>query len=356
MKVTCRTLFTISALIASYALLGQQPAPSTRPLIFDSLQLSTTDTLYFASGSWDLSDRADTVLAAFLPAAYARLYLTGHTDNVGSNAFNEALARKRAQAAADKLLTHSWTQEQIHVQTFGERQPQNANRSDLQRQKNRRVTIDRFHPKPYRKLYIQVLEDSTNTPIPAAVVRLHNRTLGDTLAVDAKGQLQLALPIDSVVGIDAYAEGYFYHSQFLKVRPQVPDLLTIYLRAAKPGSTADIANLYFVPSKAILLPQSRGEPQKVLRFLQVNPQLRIEIAGHVNYPNHPPVTTNTFQWDLSVRRARFLYDWLLARGITPERISYQGYGNHEMRFPRAQTADEQQQNRRVEIRVLEKRQ
>jgi outer membrane protein OmpA-like peptidoglycan-associated protein len=352
MRVVSRTWFLFCCLLNTITLLGQVWTAGTRPLVFDSLLRTTSDTLYFASGSWELAAEADTVLALFVAHPNAQLYLTGHTDNVGSIAANETLARRRAQTAADFLMRSGWTREQILVQTFGERQPRNPNRTASQRQNNRRVTIDQFVPKPYRPLLVEVREDSSKNPIPQALIRLHNRSLADTLAVDAQGQLRLDLPLDSIVGLDAYAEGFFYHSRFLKVRPQFPAVLTIYLKAAKPGATADIANLYFVPSKAILLPQSRGEPEKVLRFLQVNPKLSIEIAGHVNYPNRPPVQTNTFEWELSVRRARFLHDWLIAKGIAPERLSYQGYGNHEMRFPRAQTEDEQQQNRRVEIRVV----
>jgi outer membrane protein OmpA-like peptidoglycan-associated protein len=48
-----------------------------------------------------------------------------------------------------------------------------------------------------------------------------------------------------------------------------------------------------------------------------------------------------------------VYDYLLENGIPSERLSWKGYGNHEMRFPRATLEKEQALNRRVEIRVLE---
>jgi outer membrane protein OmpA-like peptidoglycan-associated protein len=48
-----------------------------------------------------------------------------------------------------------------------------------------------------------------------------------------------------------------------------------------------------------------------------------------------------------------VYDYLLENDIANERISYQGYGNWEMRFPKAISEEQQALNRRVEIRVLE---
>ena len=48
-----------------------------------------------------------------------------------------------------------------------------------------------------------------------------------------------------------------------------------------------------------------------------------------------------------------MYDYLLANGISEKRISFKGYGNWEMRFPKARSESQQAMNRRVEIRILE---
>ena len=87
--------------------------------------------------------------------------------------------------------------------------------------------------------------------------------------------------------------------------------------------------------------------------MQVNPQLKIEIAGHINYPNSPPVEQDSWYWQLSVARAKLVYDYLLENNIDSSRIKYAGYGNTQMRYPKATSEQEQALNRRVEIRVLE---
>ena len=57
-------------------------------------------------------------------------------------------------------------------------------------------------------------------------------------------------------------------------------------------------------------------------------------------------------FQLSMDRARMVYDYLRSQGIPEHRLTYNGYGNWEMRFPHATTQQQQALNRRVEIRVL----
>ena len=87
--------------------------------------------------------------------------------------------------------------------------------------------------------------------------------------------------------------------------------------------------------------------------MELNPAMKIEIAGHVNRPNNPPVPKDSWDFKLSEDRAKTVYNFLIEHGTSAERVSWKGYGNHQMRFPRATTEVEQALNRRVEIRVLE---
>ncbi|PSR12916.1 MAG: hypothetical protein DA408_19270 [Bacteroidetes bacterium] len=334
----------------AYALAAQVPQR------FNALQLSYTDTLYFASGSAVPDGAALAVLAAFPAPASAtdRVYLTAHTDAIGDLAYNEKLAQERARAAREVLLQHFWRDTTLLVQTFGERQPAAGNDREQDRQRNRRVTLDLFRAVPHLRWPGQVTDPATGEGIANATIRVHSRSLADTLSTDRDGKFVLELPLDSIVGIDVYALDHFFYSEIIKVKPNLPATLRIGLAKAAPGAVADIGNLFFVGNQAVLLPKSQPELPKVQRFLEVNAHLKVEIAGHVNYPNRPPVTEDSDEWDLSVRRARMVYDYAIQHGIPPAQVSYQGYGNHEMRFPKAQSEAEQAQNRRVEIRVVGK--
>ena len=53
--------------------------------------------------------------------------------------------------------------------------------------------------------------------------------------------------------------------------------------------------------------------------------------------------------NLSVARAKAVYDYLTEEGIIPERMTYNGYGATRMLYPDARSEDKMKQNRRVEI-------
>lgn len=337
------TLFLASSLIA-------QPAP-----LFDSLTISYSDTLYFSSGSDELSATELQKVVDFPSPTQStdQIYLTGHTDNVGNDEYNDALAKRRAQNAKEQLLKQGWLAENILIRTFGEHMPVALNKNDDGRLRNRRVTIDYYESTPYVKVNGQATDPAGNS-VQNAKVRLHGRSISDTLNTDQEGQFTLNLPVDSIVGIDIYAKGYFLSTQLIRVKPQMPENLKIEVIPAEIGAIADIANFYFVGNRAILLPQSEPELPKLKLFMQINPHLVIEIAGHVNLPNSPPIAEDNPSWDLSLRRAKMVYDYLIAEGIPAEQLSYKPYGNHEMRYPKAKLEKYQAANRRVEIRVIGK--
>ncbi len=321
--------------------------------MFDSLQHSYSDTIYFESGSWEITPVADSVLHSFpLPQRESdRLYLTAHTDAIGSVAYNENLATQRAQSAAAVLQERGWLPEGMVQQTFGERRPSRENNTDSNRQKNRRVTLDYFIEIPFQTISGRVIDPATDEGVPAQI-RVHGRSFSDTLQATDDGRFSIALPVDSVVGFDVYASGYFYQSEYKKIKAEPMAPLEIKLPKAEAGQSMDIPNLYFYGNQDILLPRSIPERPKIQRFLEMNPTIKVEIAGHVNQPNQPPVTEDTFEWRLSVRRAQAIYNWLIEQGIPEEQITPQGYGNHYMRYPHATSEQQMSLNRRVEIRVL----
>lgn len=68
-----------------------------------------------------------------------RIEITGHTCDLGSNAYNTKLGMKRANKVKNALSTSGF--DQIDVQSQGESNPMYPNDSDENRSKNRRVAI-----------------------------------------------------------------------------------------------------------------------------------------------------------------------------------------------------------------------
>lgn len=321
---------------------------------FDSLLLVGSQTLYFDFGEHSLRPRADSVLQLVADRCAQqpelKLHLTAHTDAVGQNGSNQVLSERRAMAVHSALRAKGVDEAAIVIETFGEQSPVATNNSEAGRQLNRRVTIDLYRPQQWRKLSGRITDQETEKGIEADVV-LHGKEYRDSLRTDTSGRFRTAVPADAVIGIDVFAKGYFFQTKMLKAKAGA--LLDLALPPAQVGESVDIANLYFVGDKAILLPRSEPELPKVLRFMQLNTDLKIEIAGHINQPNQPPVDRDSDSWRLSVARAKLVYDYLIEHQVDPARLQYKGYGNTEMRFPYARSAHQQEMNRRVEIRVID---
>ena len=67
---------------------------------------------------------------------------TGHTDSVGTEAYNQKLSERRAQAVKDYLVSKGVPASKITTIGKGESQPVATNKTKEGRQKNRRVDIE----------------------------------------------------------------------------------------------------------------------------------------------------------------------------------------------------------------------
>jgi len=123
----------------------------------------------------------------------------------------------------------------------------------------------------------------------------------------------------------------------------------------KKGDIVAIKNISFVPGTDNIMAESYDELDNLFNLLKDNPTLKVKIEGHVCcciYPDgYEPDTPN---WLLSEDRALKVKLFLVNEGISESRLSYAGYGRTKPIFPKEQTPGEEQANRRVEIRIVQK--
>ncbi len=311
--------------------------------------------VYFDFGKHDLRPEADATLLSIAQRVSGlenfEIKITAHTDSIGTLKNNLALSQRRADAVKNYLIAQGLPPEKFTVSFFGETKPAAENTSDQGRQLNRRATIEILQSTPMVTIEGTVLDEKTGQPLIADVV-FHTKDSRDSIRTDASGYFKKTYSPGTVVGLDAFAECYFMKSEMLKAAPGMQPV-KLALKKAVAGEKIDIDNLYYVGGQPVLLEKSKPELPKILRFMQLSPKMKIEVAGHVNFPNRPPVVEESFEYKLSVARAKMVYEFLLKNGVEEDRISFKGYGNWEMRFPNAISEQQQAQNRRVEIRVLE---
>ena len=88
------------------------------------------------------ADRALDRLAQFLKASpRTRVIVEGHTDSVGSEAYNDELSQRRAQAVTEALSARGVPADQYQAKGLGKAYPVASNETPAGRQQNRRVEI-----------------------------------------------------------------------------------------------------------------------------------------------------------------------------------------------------------------------
>ena len=121
----------------------------------------------------------------------------------------------------------------------------------------------------------------------------------------------------------------------------------LYLVPVEVGATVRLNNIFFETGKDELKTASYSELNRVIKFLQDNPKVKIELSGHTDN-----VGNDSFNKSLSQKRADAVLSYLTKNGIDQSRLVAKGYG---MEKPVADNATEEgrAQNRRVEFTILE---
>jgi outer membrane protein OmpA-like peptidoglycan-associated protein len=97
----------------------------------------------FGSSELDPSSFAslDQLLAILKVNSGLRIEIAGHTDNVGSDVFNQRLSQRRAEAVRDYLVRKGIRIERLEAVGYGSAKPIASNDTTEGRDKNRRVTF-----------------------------------------------------------------------------------------------------------------------------------------------------------------------------------------------------------------------
>lgn len=224
-----------------------------------------------------------------------KVKLFGHCDSLGSHHYNDALSLRRIQTVKQLLVGLGFSKSGItETRGYGKRLPADDNNTEDGRAYNRRVEI--------------ILERKTKTTAvnPPQTIALKKRIADSTVTV---------------------------------------------------GSNIILHNIHFEGGRHYFLPQSDRPLKELLDAMQSFPKLIISIEGHIccQPGDIDGLDLGTGLYNLSEARAKAVMDFLTANGIDRSRLSYKGFGHSRPIHPYPENNDtERMENRRVEIRIIQK--
>lgn len=113
--------------------------------------------------------------------------------------------------------------------------------------------------------------------------------------------------------------------------------------------TITLPNIEFKSGKALLTDKGEGTLEAVLRFLESQPEVGLEIVGHTDSQG-----PENYNLKLSQDRARSVLDFLAGKGIASSRLTSKGMGESKPIASNA-TAAGRAKNRRVELNIKAKK-
>jgi outer membrane protein OmpA-like peptidoglycan-associated protein len=108
------------------------------------LKVTLSEAILFDFGKWTLKPDADQTLERLAQLARLRkgaIRVEGHTDNVGTPAFNRVLSELRAHVVALALARRGVSAARLHPRGWGDSRPVAPNDSAANRARNRRVEV-----------------------------------------------------------------------------------------------------------------------------------------------------------------------------------------------------------------------
>ena len=285
-------------------------------LFFLSFQLVKAQeqfSVYFDSNKYDLIDKEKDKLNQWISANSTSkiVGIYGFCDEDGTNSFNDTLAKNRINFVCNYIKDKLKIREDFKTRNFGE-----LHKLSKIKAENRKVTL----------FYIESKD-----------LNRENEILGIKEEALVLPKVRIKYP-EKVV---------FDNPNGTKSEYELDVAFMQKVTEAKTGEKLKLENLIFQINTYIVVPSSKGKMYELLLVMKNNPNLKIEIQGHLCCMANDKL-------DLSTQRAKAINNFLVANGIDEKRLTFKGFGSTQPVFPLPEKDEAQRSaNRRVEIMIVE---
>lgn len=203
--------------------------------------------------------------------------------------------------------------------------------------------------------FMGTVTNENNQPIKTEIALTNQK--GDTLLIEntkADGTYSFIAPItkNQSYNLNFYNDSSFSFTKSFTLADTLKlKVLKTNLPKLKKGSKYSVGTINFIGGSVQYLPQALPSMNNLAKLLKKNNGLKIKIIGHANGRD---MMDEKGILAFTKGRANTIKNYLAIQGVDGNRIEIDGKGDHEMLFklPKA-TMEQQEQNRRVEILVLE---
>jgi outer membrane protein OmpA-like peptidoglycan-associated protein len=117
-------------------------------------------------------------------------------------------------------------------------------------------------------------------------------------------------------------KGFLNHQEQLRVEPvKKSEEYVLQFPLANISAPVLIENIFYDFDKATLRPESQTALDELVKLLNENPNITIELSAHTDYKG-----SDQYNERLSQRRAESVVNYLIANGIAADRLTPKGYG------------------------------
>jgi outer membrane protein OmpA-like peptidoglycan-associated protein len=208
-------------------------------------------------------------------------------------------------------------------------------------------------PTPVVLIQGKVLNKKTKEPIEAEISYYDltdNKEVGIARSNPNDGSYKIVLPSGKVYSFLAKKESYYSVAEnidMMKVSKYIELERDLLLAPLIVGETIRLNNLFFDINKATLKEVSFAELNRLVKMLNDNPTMKIEIEGHTDSQG-----ADLYNVNLSNDRVKSVVAFITTSGINADRLKGVGYGKAKP-VATNDTEEGRALNRRVEFRIIE---
>lgn len=197
------------------------------------------------------------------------------------------------------------------------------------------------------------VRDAITKKVLSSEIKLYDLNSGKIKSLvnsDVKnGQYTIVLTEQNEYGMYVSKEGYLFKDfsfTYSNIKTFDNELLEVELIPIKGGEHMILKNIYFEFDRFELKKESFSELEALLEFLKQNKSVKIEIQGFTDDKG-----AVDYNMTLSSNRAETVFDYLVDKGVSKNRLQYKGFGSKNPAFPN-DTDDNRKKNRRIEFQIL----